>query len=107
MTDDDRSDAIDPLPGGLGATGADQRRGRPYRDADHEVLRAAGTIALYHAAPRHLDSQQWNSFSFFRSPARPTAISTSSSTSRSASRPRSARPAVWTATMPEPARPIS
>jgi len=54
MTDDDRSDAIDRLPGGLWPRGPDQRRGRPYRDAGHEVLRAAGTIALYHAAPRHL-----------------------------------------------------
>jgi hypothetical protein len=46
MTDDEQSDAIGSFRGGLGAMKPDQRRAGPHCDAGHEVLRAAGTIAL-------------------------------------------------------------
>jgi len=46
LTDDEQRDAVGRSGGGLGAIERDQRMTCPHRDAGHEVLRAAGTIAL-------------------------------------------------------------
>jgi len=46
MTDDEQRDAIDPFHRRGRPMGRNQRVAGPHRDAGHEVLRAAGTIAL-------------------------------------------------------------